>query len=352
LKIDPVNKIPIENIYYLLCYAWDRLEEKEIISVSEEENSNVIELLTRVLTSGMGTLIKRGLDKNYIEIIEDTSRIRGKIDFSKSIKRNLIRNAKLTCIYDEYSLDVIHNQIIKSTIHSLIKCRDIKFSQKDKLRSIISRLHGISDIKIKHKDFKKVVLNRNNIYYDFILKICELIYNNMSVNEEDGTTSFFDFIQEQKAMEKLFESFLENFYRIELKNKYRVRGQKHIDWKKLKPLNTESEKHIPKMKMDILLESNRGDIIIDAKYYKEALQSYYEKESIHSGNLYQLYAYLKNFPQSKITEQKCRGMLIYPTTTMDYNLTYDLDGHQISINTINLNQHWTKIHDDLLGFID
>ena len=143
-----MDKIPIKNIYYLLCYAWFRLEEKDIVSVDEENNSNIVELLTRVLVSGLGTLVRRGLDGSYKELQEDTSRIRGKIDFSESIKRNLVCYAKLTCRYDELSIDILHNQIIKSTIQSLISCRDIKTTQKDQLRLIMQKFHGISIIKI------------------------------------------------------------------------------------------------------------------------------------------------------------------------------------------------------------
>ena len=55
-----IKNIPIENIYYLLCYAWDKLEEKDIVSVNKLDSKNILDLLSRVLINGMNYLIKRG----------------------------------------------------------------------------------------------------------------------------------------------------------------------------------------------------------------------------------------------------------------------------------------------------
>jgi 5-methylcytosine-specific restriction enzyme subunit McrC len=36
--------IPIENIYYLLCYAWDKLAEKEVVEVNPLESTSLADL--------------------------------------------------------------------------------------------------------------------------------------------------------------------------------------------------------------------------------------------------------------------------------------------------------------------
>ena len=87
-------------------------------------------------------------------------------------------------------------------------------------------------------------------------------------------------------------------------------------------------------------------MIIDAKYYTETLQKYYNTEKIHSQHLYQLFAYLKNQenPQAE-------GILIYPTTEKSLSLVYTHEGHKIKIETLNLNQDWVGIKRDLLEII-
>ncbi|NIQ13085.1 MAG: restriction endonuclease, partial [Candidatus Dadabacteria bacterium] len=55
--------IPIQNIYYLLCYAWNKLEEKDLVNVQEEDTTKLIDLFAKVLINGTTYLLKRGLDR-------------------------------------------------------------------------------------------------------------------------------------------------------------------------------------------------------------------------------------------------------------------------------------------------
>ena len=339
------NPIPIENIYYLLCYAWDKLDEADIVSVDKLDNKNILELLSRVLISGMGALIRRGLDREYVEINEESRSIRGKIDFNTTIKKNLLQNAQIACTYDDLSYNVLHNQIIKSTIRTLIRCNDIDKTLASQLAVIYRKLSGIDEIRITRKVFKNVRLNRNNHYYDFLLKICELINDKLIITDKEGNTKFRDFLRDERAMNRLFESFVRNFYKKELKGKYIV-SRKNIPWNAI-PLDEKSGDFLPNMQTDIYLESDDDRLIIDTKYYKEALQTYYDKQTIHSNNLYQIFAYLKNLEATGEENKGCRGMLLYPTTSEELSLSYDMDGHEVSVKTINLNQHWKEIDKSL-----
>ena len=66
-----IDDIPIRNIYYLLLYAWNRLEEAEVVAVSTENETSLLNLFARVLISGMRHLLRRGLDRGYIPFQED-----------------------------------------------------------------------------------------------------------------------------------------------------------------------------------------------------------------------------------------------------------------------------------------
>ena len=62
-------------------------------------------------------------------------------------------------------------------------------------------------------------------------------------------------------------------------------------------------------------------------------------------------AYLKNYEAANEDNINCRGMLLYPTTSEELSLSYNVDGHQVSIKTINLNQYWTDIRNSLINLI-
>lgn len=97
------EQIPIKNIYYMLCYAWDRLKEKDIVAVDSTEGNDLLELFTRVMISGLNYLVKRGLDRKYLCVNDDISFIRGKINFNDSIKTLQWIKGKLSCEYDDLS---------------------------------------------------------------------------------------------------------------------------------------------------------------------------------------------------------------------------------------------------------
>ena len=111
--------IPIKNLFFILCYAWGRLDEGELVSASVDEASTPQDLLARILINGSNRILKDGLDRGYLEFAEESSSLRGKIDFSTSISRLLFEQAKAATFVDELSHNILHNQILKTTLLSL-----------------------------------------------------------------------------------------------------------------------------------------------------------------------------------------------------------------------------------------
>ena len=78
--------IRIQNIYYMLSYAFQVLNEQGYKQVATEEFDNVAELCAAILIKGVSLQIKRGLGKEYVLQTESLSALRGKIDISASVK--------------------------------------------------------------------------------------------------------------------------------------------------------------------------------------------------------------------------------------------------------------------------
>ena len=128
-------------------------------------------------------------------------------------------------------------------------------------------------------------------------------------------------------------------------------GAGHIPWDAV-PLDSDTIDLLPNMQTDISLTSTSRKIIIDAKYYKEALQKYYDKKSIRSAHLYQIFAYLMNIEHLVKDDVICEGILLYPTVESELDYSRTIKGHRITVKTINLNQEWKCIHDNLLNIIN
>lgn len=341
--------IPIENLYYLLCYSWDRLEEKDIVNVDVEETTKLISLFAKVLSEGITHLFKRGFDRSYTQKVEAIPAIKGKLLFHQSTRRSLFSQGKAICEFDEFNCNVVHNQILKTTVFSLIRTEHVDEPIKDRLRKIYWKLPPeIEMIELNHRVFKSIRLHKNNLYYGFLMDICYTIYSNLFFNQRSGTYQFKDFLQDERKMNQLFESFVRNFYRREAPH-FRV-GREQIRWQ-ASSSREEDMAYLPIMETDISLVSKERKIIIDTKYYRQALVGRFEQKKVQTSNLYQMYAYLKNVEAKDVVSQTCEGILLYPSVDYELDLNYVIDNHHLSIKTINLNQNWQQIHQDLLTII-
>lgn len=333
--------IPIENIYYLLSYSWNMLDEKNRVRVSTDGLTNLIDLLAKVLINSTRILLKRGIEQSYVEYETEVVGIKGKLAVSETLKANTLDRQRTICRFDEFSPDVLLNQILLSTLKQLMFVKTLDRGLKEEIRYLLWMFPDIRQIEVTKSHFLRVRLNRNNRFYGFVINVCELIHENLLPSEKEGGRYFTDFTRDEVKMYRLFENFIFNFYKIELKGLYKVRRES-ISWQ----FSFEDLSHsnfIPGMMTDITLENDEKKIIIDTKYYQETLAERFERKRIKSANLYQLFSYLLNQEEDTTKNKNATGILLYPKIEEDYNLSYKYNTHPIYIKTINLNMRWDMI---------
>lgn len=100
---------------------------------------------------------------------------------------------------------------------------------------------------------------------------------------------------------------------------------------------------LPVMQSDIMLKSGDKTLVIDAKYYAHTTQSQYNTNTLHSGNLYQIFTYVKNLDTSN--SGNVAGMLLYAKTDEIVlpNNDYKMGGNQISVKTLDLDCEFAEI---------
>jgi 5-methylcytosine-specific restriction enzyme subunit McrC len=104
------------------------------------------------------------------------------------------------------------------------------------------------------------------------------------------------------------------------------------------------------MKTDVTLRSGTRTVVMDAKYYKSALQEHHGVAKAISANLYQLMAYLRT-EGSLQHSIRPEGILIYPVGDNVVDKSFTIEGFPVRIYTLNLSQDWRQIEQDLLKLI-
>jgi len=344
----PKNEIPIQNIYYMLSYAYNNLKINQDILLESVDFKNIYDLFGRILLESINNLIRKGFYKEYITKTEDTSNIKGKINISESIKRKTTIYKRLNCQYDEFNSDVLFNQIIKTTMNNLIRINALDNKLKKNLKKLRPFFHNIDSINLNKQIFKSLMWHKNNKYYSLPITICELIFlMELPDDSNKGDIHFKDFIRTyEKEFANLFENFVFNFYKKEFKE-IRVSRPK-IKWSLDENYVDEfGVEYLPKMRTDIVLKYEDKVFIIDTKFYKKILSSFHKKSILNSANLYQIYSYVHNCN----FDGDIRGMLLYAAlqdeNSQNIDFKYKIQDKIIQIKTLNLNQNWKKIDNDL-----
>jgi len=324
----------------MLVYAFEVLKSKEYERLGREDCEDIYDLLASLLLCGMNSLIKRGFLKNYIRETDELNAIRGRIDISESIRKLSLQNAKAVCNFDEFSGNIYFNQVLKTTFLYLL-CRPLQKNIKRDVTKILMYFNEIDTISISTIKWDNFVFNRNNAHYDTLLYFCRLICEEAVANQSSGKKKFITI--EDNLLPLLFERFVYTFYKKNLPSQYTILYQHKIEWK------ADKQDMLPKMKTDTLIESDIQKLIIDTKFSSRTLQNNYfsDNQTVISNNLYQIFAYVKNetvTPPGK----PISGMLLYPQVDTALKEFYFIDGHNFYIQTINLNQEFGLIKQEMM----
>ncbi|NVO84292.1 5-methylcytosine restriction system specificity protein McrC [Hymenobacter terrestris] len=342
--------IPVQSLYHLLTYAWDQLEEAEAVAVSAEPADSLLDLLARVLIHGTTHVLKRGLARDYVPETELTSRLRGKLLLTDSIRQQTLPTARAWCTFDELSHDIPINRLLKATLHYLLTTSQLASSLRQEVRSLYVRLPDVALVPVLDiRVFDQVVLHRHTAHYRLLLSICRLIHEEILLNQSSGQHLFNHFTGNEKRMAALFERFVRNFYHRR-QSHFKVSAEQ-FTWH-LTPDTPAAQDLLPGMKTDVSLTANDRKLIIDCKYYKEALKKHYDKEKLISSHLYQLYAYVQH-ARLPNDARPIEGLLLYPVVTVAFQHSYALKGtsHHLRVATINLDQPWQDVERNLLGLL-
>ena len=323
--------IPIKNIYYMLSYAFQILNEQGYKNLATEDFDNVGDLCAAILIRGITYQLKRGLGREYISETDTISAIRGKIEITESIKNQSMIRSQMVCTYDEFSVDSLLNQIIKSTVMLLLKA-DISKSRKKELRKLMVYFDDVSVVDVRSINWA-INYNRNNQTYRLLITVCYLVVKGLLQSKSDGSVKMMDFLDEKHYSPRITAS------------------ASQIEW----ALDDGISAMLPTMQSDIMLTYKKGDVnktlIIDAKYYAHTTQVQYDVHTLHSNNLYQVFTYVKN-KASKGGEVS--GMLLYAKTDEEIypNNEYQMSGNKITVRTMDLNCDFDAIASQLNTIAD
>lgn len=287
----------IKNIYYMFTYAFQVLKQKNYDDVAAEDFEDIQDLFAAILAKGVSQQLKQGLHREYITKNEELSVMRGKLDIHGTINNRIQRKRVLSCEYDELSVNNIFNQILKTTITILVRDSGVKQSHKSDLKKVILFFNDVDAIEPSSIRWDSLMYQRNNKNYEMLMNVCYFVLDGMLQTTDKGNYKMASFSDEH--MHKLYEKFVLEYFKRHHSYLSEARAAQ-VKWDLVAGTEESMIRFLPIMQTDIFLRYKEQVLIIDTKYYGHTMQMQYDKATLHSGNVYQIFTYVIRIKMRRI----------------------------------------------------
>ena len=324
----------------MLSYTFQVLKQSNYEEVASEKFDNAQDLFAAILAKGVAQQLKQGLYREYITKHEMLSVMRGKLDMPETLRNRMQRKQKLACEFDELSENNLFNQVLKTTAYYLLRDEGVDQERKAALKRVLVFFDGIDLLSPSGIQWSRLYYQRNNKNYELLMNICYFVLDGMLQTTEDGGYKMAAFSDDH--MSRLYEKFILEYYRQHHRYLTEVKAGQ-VKWNLDGDTSESMIRFLPVMQTDIMLRLKEKILIIDAKYYGKTLQKQFDKYTLHSGNVYQIFTYVKN--QDKASTGNVAGVLLYAKTdeAITPDCMFNMGGNQIGAKTLDLNVDFAVI---------
>lgn len=281
-------KVSLENLFALLgvglpSSAWQA--EQFAFGGSHD----LLRELSQFFARAMQHATHAGLLRAYRTEHEQLVGVRGRIDVAAQIRQP--GSSRIACTFDEYTVDVIENRVLKAACRRLLQVPGVQFEVRRVLRQALVAFEDVADGPVRSEAIDWIVFNRLNRHYEPALRLAQLVLRNLSLLDQAGHHGASAFMVD---MNDLFQRYVTDRLSRALRGRLDVISEPGVR------LGTKGR--IP-MYPDLVFRRGATDVFVGDLKYKLA-----EDGRGRSGDYYQLLSYLTAMNLQ-------RGVLIYCQTS-------------------------------------
>ena len=355
-----VNKIPVRNLWLLMFYASDLKESGLNIGDIEDAPDDIPDLVAEILVRQVERRLRRNLSTEYQRREQILPRVRGRIDILKTTRHQLLLRGQVANRFDELTIDSPRNRYVCAALEKLSRIVS-NTHLRQQCSSLAGRMirMGVSSNRPTHAEMSMLRLSRHDAEDRLMLSYARLVFEleipteeagsrALPIAERDDTDSYLQWIY------SLYERAVYGFYDYVLTPQgWTVSHGDILKWPEPK-LSKGMKAVLPRMKTDIVLEHkiDQRRIVIDTKFNPLLKEGQYDKMTLKSTYLYQIYAYLRS--QEDNDNELVRyseGLMLHPSTDEMFDEALELQGHLIRFATVDLSAPAPTIREQLLRVV-
>ena len=348
-----IGRIPVRNLWLLMLYASDLFRTRGIGKVGLEDSPDDLpDLVAEILAHAVEVRQRRRLSLGYRSWDAALNRERGRIDVLTTERHQLLDRGLVACRFDELTIDTPRNRFVRAaleTISRIVRRKDIAH----RCRSLASGMKamGVSGDAPTRAQMSADRFGRNDADDRFMVTAAKLAFDLALPTEASGSNVLSLPDREVTWVRRLFEQAVGGFYDVVLSPQgWRVQCGGTLGWQ-IEQRTAGIDKILPTMRTDVVLDHPAAGrrIVIDTKFTSIVTNGWYREETLRSGYVYQIYAYLRSQVGRGDSLADCAsGLLLHPAIGQAVDETVVIQGQDIRFATVDLSASPADIRSQLL----
>ena len=189
-------KIPIPQLLSLACYAMGVFKTQETRLFDFEEEEALPDTLALALISTARRAFGRGLLHGYLTEEEALYTVRGRIMFAEQIRRRFGIPLPIEVRYDEFTDDILENQLVKAAAARLGRMRLRSRDARVGLGRTAAILDNVSAVEFPPNNVPEVPFDRLNEHYRGVVGLSRLILRHSAFESGRGRVRAAGFLMD------------------------------------------------------------------------------------------------------------------------------------------------------------
>ena len=356
-QVGRIGRIPVRNLWLLMLYASDLFRDLESAKVAVEDNpEDIPDLVAEILCRQVERRIQRNLSNGFQSQEAVMSRLRGRIDLLNTERHRLLDRGKVACQFDELTVDTPRNRFARAALEEISKIvRQPALAHRCRSLAASLRRMGVTGERPGRGEVSIDRFGRHDADDQPMVSAAHLAFNLALPTEDAGAKHLSLPDREINWVRKLYEKGIAGFYDVVLSTRgWHVDAGKTIGWL-IQCKSPGIDKILPSMRTDIILEhSDAGRrTVIDTKFNSVVTRGWYREETLRSGYIYQIYAYLRSQEgNGDALAEKASGLLLHPSVGDMVNEVVVIQNHEIRFATVDLAATAKEIREQLLQVLE
>ena len=352
-----VGRIPVRNLWLLMLYASELFQVRNERAVEIEQNpDNLPDLVGEVLAHAVEERQRRRLSLGYRAQQTVLHRVRGRIDVLTTERRQLLLRGQVACRFDNLTIDTPRNRFVRAALEEIARLvQSHELAHRCRKLATDMKAMGVSGSRPTQAQVTADRFGRHDLNDRLMVAAAKLAFELALPTEASGINIFAIPDREESWVRRLYEKAVGGFFDVVLSPMgWQVACGRPLRWQiELETLGI--SKILPMMRTDIVLDHQPSGrrVVVDTKFNAILTSGWYREETVRSGYVYQIYAYLHSQKgQGDPLADLAEGLLLHPSIGKALDETVLIQGHPIRFATVDLTASAADIRSQLLRTIE